>query len=135
MSSFLVSASGLTAQRTRLDVIAENIANASTTHPTPYRRKMVVFQEILDENSNANEPPRGGVRVKEIVQDVGENAFRVEYDPTHPDANEEGYLLMPNINPVHEMVDLIDAMRAYEANVTALTTTKDLAVRTLEIGR
>lgn len=138
MSSYLISASGLTAQRTRMNVIAENLANASTTHPVPYRRKIVLFEERLAEamaSGSGGRSGSGGVRVKSIVEDNGPRAFRFLYDPDHPDANDEGYVVMPNINPVHEMVNLIDAVRAYEANVTALNATKEMMARTLEIGR
>ncbi|HNT34797.1 MAG TPA: flagellar basal body protein, partial [bacterium] len=86
MSGFLISASGLTAQRTRMNVIAENLANASTTHPTPYRRKIVLFEERLAEamDSSQSRSGAGGVRVKSIVEDNGRNAFRYLYDPDHP---------------------------------------------------
>ena len=139
--SFLVSASGLTAQRTRLNVIAENLANASTTRPRPYRRKMAVFAERLSDEMGKTSAKSGasfegnGVRVLEIQEDQGPQAFRMDYQPGHPDADAQGYVLMPNINPVDEMVNLIDAMRAYEANVTALNATKEMMGRTLDIGR
>lgn len=138
-----ISGSGLTAQRLRLDVIAGNIANAETTRsgevdaagrPVPYRRRMVVL-----ESGNPFDFYLGrmkdscGVRVKEIVEDAAPP--RLVYNPDHPDADPLGYVQMPNVNVLEEMVDLIDATRAYEANVTALNATKEMCLRALDIGR
>ena len=140
-----VSATGLTAQRLRMDVIAKNIANASTTRTEnglPYRRQVVIFEEncrnkafsqFLSEESRRLFLKDGGVKVKGIVDD--KSPFKRIYDPGHPDADEEGYVLMPNVDVVVEMVNMISAARAYEANVTALNATKGMAQKALEIGR
>lgn len=138
------SASALTAQRLRMDTISENIANASTTRTedgTPYRRKTVIF-----EAQNGNTPfssyltkasqdrlSSGGVRVSAIVED--QTPFKSVYDPGHPDADENGIVQMPNVDVVTEMVNMISATRAYEANITAINTTKALATKALEIGK
>ncbi|MFW5962075.1 MAG: flagellar basal body rod protein FlgC [bacterium] len=133
-NNFDVSASGLTAQRLRMDVIADNIANVNTTRTEngePYRRKMPVFEEIL--KREINQDKSGGVRVTQITEDQSD--FKMVFRPNHPDANEEGYISMPNIDITTEMIDMIDASRAYEANVTALNSAKDMALKALEIGR
>ncbi|NLP37619.1 MAG: flagellar basal body rod protein FlgC [Firmicutes bacterium] len=127
-----VSASGLTAERLRLDLIASNIANAHSTRTEtgePYRRKSAVFAAVLKEAGQAGE----GVRVAAIHTDPAEP--RLEYDPTHPDADEEGYVAYPNINVVQEMVDMVTAIRSYEANVTVLNAGKNMFLKALEIGR
>lgn len=135
------SASGLTAERLRMDVISNNIANANTTRTATggaYRRQMVVFQPRASQPSflqTLNKQLSGGegVRVAGIKQD---NApLRKMYDPSHPDANTEGYVEMPNVQIVSEMVDMISATRAYEANVTAVNAAKSMALKALEIGR
>ena len=129
-----VNASALGAQRLRLDVIASNIANANTTRTPeggPYRRKMPVFAEDLQRVSgglNLN-----GVRVMAITED--QSPFRPVYDPFHPDANAEGYVYYPNVNIVNEMVNLMEAGRAYEANVTAFNAAKELYKAALSIGK
>lgn len=140
-----LSATGLTAQRLRMDVIAKNIANASTTRTEnglPYRRQVVIFEEncrnkafsqFLSEESRRLFLKNGGVKVKGIVDD--KSPFKRIYDPGHPDADAEGYVLMPNVDVVVEMVNMISAARAYEANVTALNATKGMAQKALEIGR
>lgn len=135
------AASGMTAERLRMDVISNNIANANTTRTAdggPYRRQMVVFEprsgqasfgQILSGQMDAGD----GVRVTGIRKD---NApFKLMYDPNHPDANREGYVEMPNISIVSEMVDMITASRAYEANVTAVNAAKSMAMKALEIGK
>jgi len=138
-----ISGSGLTAQRLRLDVIAGNIANAETTRsgevnaegqPLPYRKKSVVLEagnpfEFYLHRSAAF----AGVRVKEITQDT--RPPRLVYKPDHPDADPRGYVQMPNVNILEEMVDLIDATRVYDANITALNATKEMCLRALDIGR
>ncbi|SDF38808.1 flagellar basal body rod protein FlgC [Sporolituus thermophilus] len=134
------AASGMTAERLRMDVISNNIANANTTRTAeggPYRRQMVIFQPRLGQKSFAdlfsNELENVGVRVVGIVKD---NApFRQVYDPNHPDANADGYVTMPNVNIIAEMVDMMTAARAYEANVTAINAAKNMALKALEIGR
>ncbi|NLM09516.1 MAG: flagellar basal body rod protein FlgC [Clostridiaceae bacterium] len=143
-SALHASASALTAQRLRMDIISENIANVNTTRTedgTPYRRKTVIF-----EARNGNTPfssyltnaskkliSNGGVRVSGIVED--QTPFKSVYDPGHPDADENGMVQMPNVDVVTEMVNLISASRAYEANITSIDTTKSMALKALEIGR
>jgi len=130
-----VSATGMSAQRLRLDVISTNIANAETTRTErgePYRRKIPVFSEYLRRTVDGKVESLG-VRVVRIVED--QTPFRLVYDPTHPDANEEGYVQMPNVNVLREMVDLMDAQRAYEANVAAFNVTKSIVNSALQIGR
>lgn len=133
-SSMDVSASGLFAQRVRLDVIANNIANAETTRTAeggPYRRQQVVFSAALD---NARSGSKGdGVAVDGITED--NRPPRMIYQPGHPDASAEGYVAMPNVNIVEEMVDMVSASRAYEANVTALNTAKSMISAALELGK
>jgi flagellar basal-body rod protein FlgC len=140
-----ISATGLTAQRLRMDVISQNIANVSTTRTAdggPYKRRTVLFQEIKENDpfsayfSDAVRYRHNqgmGVRVSEIVED--ETPSNLVYDPSHPDANEEGYVRMPNVNIVEEMVNMISASRSYEAGITAMTSTKAMIAKTLEIGR
>jgi flagellar basal-body rod protein FlgC len=141
LESMNVSASALTATRLRMDIVAENIANSNTTRTAngdPYRRKYVVFQEVERDSAFAtffNRARRsyGGVRVTMVGEDDSE--FKLDYNPTHPDADAEGYVRMPNVEVVQEMVDMMAAYRAYEANITAINTFKDMAVKTLEIGK
>lgn len=139
--TFSISASGLTAERLRLDTIASNIANSTTTRTEdggPYRRKIAVFKENLEREINAlsrqSEMVSKGVKVDSIVHDET-TSFKTVYDPSHPDANEEGYVQMPNVDILNEMVDMIAATRAYEANVTALNAGKSMFLKALEIGR
>lgn len=138
------AASGLTAERLRMDVISNNIANANTTRTAEggaYRRKVVVFEPRSKETSkfaqvlaNETEQQSGqGVRVTGIVAD--NSPLRTVYNPGHPDANQEGYVEMPNLNIVTEMVDMITASRAYEANVTAVNSAKSMAMKALDIGK
>ena len=140
-----ISASGLTAQRLRMDVTAENLANAQTTKGAdgqPYRRKEVVLREVAQGGfgaqltaamgTGANTRP-GGVEVAEIATD--QTAGKMVYDPSHPDANAQGYVQMPNVDTVTEMVDLIDSSRAYEANVTAMQSAKQMFTKTLDLLR
>jgi len=140
-----ISASGLTAERLRMDVSAENLANAQTTRGTdgqPYRRKEVVLQEAagsfgasLSAAMGPNKGTQGGgVQVAGVVQDTATPLKRV-YDPGHPDADAQGYVSMPNVDTVTEMVDLISAQRAYEANVTAMQAAKQMFSKTLELLR
>ncbi len=143
LNSIDISASGLTAQRLRLDVISQNIANINTTRTDqggPYRRKAVIFEEKKAEQPFANvlaqsreAQVKGGVRVTSIQED--NSPFIMSFDPGHPDADEEGYVAMPNVNVVSEMVNMISASRSYEANVTAMNAMKSMAVKALEIGR
>lgn len=135
-----VSASGMTAQRTRMDIISENIANVNTTRDENgdvYKRKTVVFQEnsnasfdrILSNKLETYNPH--GVKITAIVEDTSEGAMT--YDPTHPDADENGYVTLPNVNTVTEMTNLIDASRSYEANATAFNASKSIAAKGLEL--
>lgn len=133
-SGMRVSSSGLLAERTRIDVIAENIANARTTRTPgggPYRRKMVVFEPLLDE---ALEEGVRGVSRPRVIEDVNTPFERV-LDPSHPDADADGMVELPNVDTVLEMADLITAVRAYEANVTAQENFVRMAERALEILR
>src|ERR1700753_2259521 len=129
-----VSASGLSAQRTRMNVAASNLANAETTQAAgggPYKRRDVVLATAdLDPHGDANIK---GVKVSQIQQD--QNPPRLEYDPGHPQANAQGYVAYPNINPVEEMVDMITASRAYEAGITTMSTAVNMAERALGIGK
>ena len=149
-NSMNVSASGLTAQRLRMDVISENIANVNTTRTLdggPFRRKTVLFEEIretpftamlrgasLRGAAESSGTGRGaGVKVSNIVHD--NTPGPLVFDPSHPDANEDGFVRMPNVNIVEEMINMISATRSYEANITAINNTKAMLSRTLEIGR
>lgn len=141
-SSMRVSASGLEAQTQRMNTISSNIANAETTRGVdggPYRRKDPVFQAEADRESfgevleSAMDEHVQGVQVAEIAEDT--RPPRMVYNPSHPDANAEGYVAMPNVNTVHEMSNMISAQRSYEANVTAMGAAKSMAVKALEIGR
>jgi flagellar basal-body rod protein FlgC len=139
-----VSASGLTAERLRMDVTAENLANAQTTRGAdgqPYRRKEVVLAERQGPASfgaalagaMGRGGASGGVEVASIAQD--QTPLKQVYDPGHPDADANGYVQMPNVDPVAEMVDLISAQRAYEANVTAMQAAKQMFSKTLDLLR
>ncbi|WP_188454394.1 flagellar basal body rod protein FlgC [Virgibacillus oceani] len=142
------SASALTAQRLRMDVISSNIANAETTRATrnengefePYRRKMVVvepkdnsFRTYLQKASNTSSNPGSGVKVTQIIED--DEPFKLVYNPNHPDANDAGYVQLPNVDPLKEMVDLMSATRSYEANITSVNATKNMLLKALEIGK
>ena len=131
-----ISGSGLSAERLRMDVTAENLANANTTRGPdggPYRRKSVVLEQQGGGGFGVALSRARGVQVGGIVEDPAPP--RRMYDPGHPDADADGYVAMPNVNPVTEMVDLITASRAYEANVTAMQTAKTIFTKTLEILR
>lgn len=137
-----IAASGMKAQRFRLNVISMNLANANTTRTqdgTPYRRKTVVF-ETIPVNNSFQDQLRGSldnqiqaVRVRDIVPVEGE--FKRIFDPSHPDADENGYVYLPNVNLVQEMVQMLNANRSYEANAAAIKTAKDMALKALDIGR
>jgi len=130
ISAIDTSSSGLTSQRLRMDVIANNIANVNTTRTEkgePYRRKIVVFKPRP--NGRGVRVARNGIR-EDLV-----TPLKIKYDPGHPDADPQGYVALPNVNIVTEMVDLIDATRAYEANVTTINTGKSMAKEALSIGR
>ncbi|WP_086255342.1 flagellar basal body rod protein FlgC [Campylobacter vicugnae] len=158
LSDFDISGYGLSAQRFRMNVISSNIANANTTRTAeggPYRRKEVVFKAIefdqeLNKQINAKndflenenplddpdaprfpKPTISTVIVDKIVRD--DKDFKIKFDPTHPDANEKGYVMLPNINPVIEMADLIEATRAYQANVSAFQSAKAIATSAIDM--
>ncbi|OIQ59584.1 flagellar basal-body rod protein FlgC [Moorella thermoacetica] len=142
LPALAISASGLTAERLRLDIIANNLANINTTRTPrggPYRREVPVFAEKLRAAMGqlpgrpASGAPGAGVEVAAIVED--NSPPRLVYDPSHPDADANGYVHLPNINIVNEMVDMITASRAYEANVTVLNAAKAMTLKALEIGR
>lgn len=138
-NSLDISASGLTAQRLRLDTISNNIANANTTRTEeggPFQRERVVFQERNTTGSFSNyldQQKPAGVKVVEIEKDTA--PFKALYDPTHPDADPSGYVMLPNVNIVTEMVDMISATRSYEANVTAINSAKSMMSKALEISK
>lgn len=147
LESMNIVGSGLTAQQFRLDIISENVTNSSTTRTEnggAYRRKMVVleaesdaqtFQQALERaaSGRGDYGAKGGVRVAEIVEDPSD--FKLVYDPTHPDANEQGYVEYPNVDMVKEVADAMAATQAYSANVTAFNALKTIASKALEIGR
>ena len=130
--SMAVSAAGMKVQGTRLKVIAENLANANTTAETPgdlpYRRKVVTFQNALDRQAGIET-----VRVAKI--DVDKKDFERRYDPTHPSADADGYVLMPNVNTVVEAMDMREAQRTYEANLSAIDSARQMLSRTIDILR
>lgn len=145
-NSFNISSSALTAQRLRMDVISSNIANAETTRASvvdgkavPYRRKVVVmepkqqsFSSALGAAMNSGQVGQG-VKITSIEDDT--SAFKPVYNPTHPDADSQGYVYMPNVDTLKEMVDMISATRSYDANVTALNATKAMITKALQIGK
>ncbi|CAM4256502.1 flagellar basal body rod protein FlgC [Paenibacillus typhae] len=146
-SSFGISASALTAQRLRMDVISSNIANAETTRASvvdgkavPYKRKLVVlgteqnnsFSNILNSKMNSSNGTEG-VKVQSIIEDS--SPLKPVYNPSHPDADAEGYVYMPNVDLTKEMVDMLSASRSYEANVTMLNASKAMVSKALEIGK
>lgn len=157
-----IAGSGMTAERLRLDVVSNNLANVNTTRTvngTPYRRQIVVFEprasfeDILNDSmqepsmipdfklpakkssqTEANIKQVGqGVRAAALVED--ESPFRMLYEPGHPDANEQGYVQLPNVNVVAEMLDMLSASRAYEANIASISTAKTMAMKALEMGK
>ncbi len=148
--SMNTTASALTAQRLRMDVISSNMANVDTTRGKfvngewqPYTRKSVVmapqngnFSNFLNQAMNVRDDHSigNGVKVSQIKEDT-DTPYKMVYDPEHPDANDEGYVEMPNVDPLREMVDLISATRSYEANVTVFNANKALLMKALEIGK
>jgi flagellar basal-body rod protein FlgC len=140
-----ISSSGLSAERLRMDTIASNIANANTTRTVnpdgtkggPYRRKIALFQESLDSEMDklSDDASFNGNGIKSVGIAEDDAPFKRVYDPTHPDADAEGYVTMPNVDILNEMIDLISASRAFEANVTAMNAEKQMAMKALEIGR
>lgn len=144
-TSLNTTASALTAQRLRMDVISSNMANIDTTHGKlvdgkwePYRRKTVVMAENGGKfssflNAAKNHHIGNGVKVTKIEED--QTPFKLVYDPTHPDADDQGYVRLPNVDPLKEMVDLMSATRSYEANVTVFNASKSMLMKALEIGK
>ena len=144
-SAFNINASGMTAQRYRMDVISENVANASTTRTedgTPYRRKVVTFEEkggqtsfsrVLGQAAYNHGYTGQGVKVSGVYKDY-ETEMNMVYDPSHPDADENGYVTYPNVNIITEMTNMIDASRAYEANTTAFNASKSMALQGLQLN-
>ncbi|ELR3656600.1 flagellar basal body rod protein FlgC [Campylobacter coli] len=160
LSDFDISGYGLSAQRFRMNVISSNIANANTTRTAeggPYRRREVIFKatdfdKLLNEQINKDNnflkyenplnDPSSPEEAKPAIQSVGvdkvvrdDKDFRMKYDPSHPDANAQGYVAYPNVNPVIEMADLIEATRAYQANVSAFTSAKTIAQSAIDLLR
>lgn len=146
--SMTTTASALTSQRLRMDVISSNMANAETTRSEyvngkwqPYKRKAVVlqskedgsFSNFLDKAMGTTNGVGNGVQVTKIVED--DTPFELVYNPNHPDANAQGYVAMPNVDPLREMVDLMSTTRSYEANVTVLNASKGMMMKALEIGK
>lgn len=140
-----VSASGMTAQRVRMDIISQNIANVNSTRDAKgdvYTRKLVVFNErsnspfasVLSAAMRGADSTSNGVKVTGIIEDK-ESEYKMVYNPSHPDADENGYVTYSNVNTVTEMTDLIDASRSYEANVTAFNAAKSMALKGLEVGK
>ena len=151
LSTMNIIASGMTSQQLRLDVVAENVTNSNTTRVEngegPYRRKLVVFEALTGKDDfraamarasqglapNVGYATAGGVRVAQIAED--QTDFKLVYDPTHPDANEDGYVELPNVDMVKEISDAIAASQAFSSNVTAFNTLKSVIAKGLEIGR
>lgn len=129
-SSSQIAAKGMKAQATRLRVISENLANADSTSEVPggepYRRKLVTFRNALDREIEADV-----VKVKRIYNDRGK--LPSKYDPTHPGANAQGYVLQPNVNPLIEMMDMREAQRSYEANMNVISTSRQMVAKTLDL--
>lgn len=149
MGALKISASGMSAQRTRMDIISQNLANVNTTRDEngkPYRRQTVVFAEKNDSSFDSllrsmqtgivrrTDSLGDGVKITGIAEDHV-TPMKMVYDPAHPDADADGYVTMPNINTVTEMTNLIDASRSFEANVTAFNATKNIALKCLEVGK
>jgi flagellar basal-body rod protein FlgC len=143
--AFKISSSGLSAERLRMDVISANIANANSTRSAqggPYKRQVALLSSVKEQaesfkkvfnSEKQKQNELGGVRVVSIVEDPSPS--KKVYEPKHPDANEDGYVEYPNVDVMKEMVEMITASRAYEANVTVLNSTKSMALKTLEIGK
>jgi flagellar basal-body rod protein FlgC len=141
-SSMNISSSALSAERTRMNLISSNLANANATRTPeggPYKRKDAVFAStpVANSFSRALDSAAGQgarqVAVQQIIED--RNPPRMQYDPSHPDADAQGYVALPNVNVMEEMADMINATRTYEANVTAVQAAKSMAMKTLEIGK
>jgi len=125
-----VAQTGLSVQKYRMDIIASNLANAQSVddNGNPYRRKIPVFEEMVDRQTDI---PLSKVRIKKVLQDP--TPYKLEFDPSNPLADQNGYVKLPNIDPMREMVDMISAMRTYEANLTAFNTHKDMLLKSIDI--
>ncbi len=142
MGSMTTSATGMTAQQLRTDLISQNLANVNTTRDEngePYRRKIAVFAEKTNNGfgsalNKALGTSGKGVKVSMVAEDM-DTDMKMVYDPSHPDADENGYVTYPNVDTVTEMTNMIDATRSYEANVTAFNASKQMLLKTLEIGK
>ena len=120
---------GMAAQRIRIDISSSNLANINSTRAEngqPYRRKVPVFQAVLDQETGVYQ-----VRVAKVLPDP--SPYKMKYDPKHPDAGPDGYVRLPNVDPLREMVDMMSAIRTYEANLTAFNTHKDMLIKSLEL--
>ena len=143
LTAMAASSSGMASQRFRMNIISANIANAETTRTPeggPYRRRDVIFGALpaprtFEEELRSATKPDDPLHSKVLGVSIDERPPILRYEPSHPDANEEGYVAMPNINPMEEMVNLMLASRSYEANVTAFNASKNMALKALEIGR
>lgn len=142
LTAIRISTSGLNAQRTRMNVVASNLANMNTTRTPeggPYRKKEVIVSAIGAKNKFGQELTNSlngklkEAKVSAIVED--RSAPKMVYEPSHPDANEQGYVAYPNVNLMQEMVNLLSASRSYEANITVINASKSLAIKALELGR
>ncbi len=127
-----VAQTGLSVQKYRIDIVSSNMANAMSVNDKgePYRRKIPIFQEILDRQNGV---PLSKVAIKEVKEDTA--PFKLKFDPSNPLADKNGYVKLPNVDPMREMVDMISAMRTYEANLSAFNTNKDMLLKSLEIIR
>jgi flagellar basal-body rod protein FlgC len=126
-----IAITGMEAQRVRIDISSSNLSNVNSTkteNGEPYRRKVPIFEAVLDKETNLST-----VRVKDIVADP--SPFKMKFDPNNPDADQNGYVKLPNVDPLKEMVDMMSAIRSYETNLTAFNTHKDMLLKTLEILR
>ena len=143
LSAIEISSSGMSAQRFRINIISSNLANAQTTRTSgggPYRRREVIFgalppQATFEQVLRGRMDPGEPLHVKVLGVSVDNGPPVLKYDPSHPDANEEGYVAMPNIDPTEEMVNMMLANRSYQANVAAFNATKNMALRAMEIGK
>jgi flagellar basal-body rod protein FlgC len=137
LQSLEISATGLYAQRRRMDVIASNLANIETTHTKeggPYRRKMVVMSpKPVEDFDKVLALKAEGVKIDDIVED--KSPFRKAYNPSHPDADKDGYVLKPNVDLIVEITNMLMARRAFEANIAAIKSTKQMTLKALEIGK
>ncbi|NPA54166.1 MAG: flagellar basal body rod protein FlgC [Aquificae bacterium] len=127
-----VSITGMQAQRIRIDIASSNIANVNSTNDgtgNPYRRKIPIFQTVLE--NQKNKIPLYKVKVSKVISD--NSPFKARYEPGNPDADENGYVYYPNVDPIKEMVDIMSAIRSYEANLTAFNTHKDMLIKTIDL--